>query len=782
MNHPQSLLSLDNMCEVPIAAGKLLKKYPGLPRRVGLASSLATLNEAKRPGEYYIQKLSLSLVHLPKMAKRPLLGISVSGSDTSKDSDDALLVMSHAECPDLRFSSLTAHSDIVARVEKKDADEDALASSISTITLENDVVESPKRLGRSQSTPTVETHAHPISLARTRTASSSFLLTRTKTKYYNPKEKKERQQLRKKVYDDNDNDDDILVPDMDLVFNVPMVKNYGDIYRYHAPAGSLRSDLLDDKYFYTNAASMKPCPLPGRLTQSSLNLDTTLASMPEDEPLENDVSFGTDPDGEILNNISAFYGQRSVSYLKLVKQTRDHHTVYKLPSYIRLQSSIEDLSLVSPEKLDMVDQTRPINLPPKCASDKARHSREFHRALSGYELSTKHQNGARKKLGELFILNQQTWFKLMMHAGDPKEFASRLVHDKEKIRKVAWESVVSERFRFDLFMNVLSANCPKGHVDLVRQKFTQLEAKCLALAPAMRASRDAEYDRLIALVLARPVYANFLQDSAARRDSDFDPLVFRANYKHLLYVKSMSPGGLKKYHEMFIIPMFLILFQGAESVESIYTLMQLFDRNILNPEVLGDLNRKLANWKDLSRLSSSSLPYKVLSKFDSLKEFEYLTYTSFFELLVQLNDRLPLSLSAPSTPIVAQGGFPSMTLANHSGEFSDGTPASLACNSLESFADLNFSSVYLQSSSMSLIGIFLQLLVVYSNSPKSKKLNFLRLFQTFLLTVFKYYHINWNSHAELVRSNKSIKLNNSADEFTNLESFLDKWKDMFKKT
>lgn len=826
MYHPNvSLHSLNdqNLYEISIGALKLKKKFTGVPpRRVGLTSSLATLNETKRPGDYYIQRLANSSAHLPR-TRRPASGISFTSSDTSKDSDDvALLASSPFDPPDSRLSSMTMNTLYLTKntdaatskpssTETKpvvaEADADRLSTSILTITLDKngsaaDLTDvSPNRTGppklRSMSTSSILDLRLMMSLSKTRTGSSSFLLTRSKTKYYNPKEKKERQQLRKKLYDDNDNDDEILSNDLDLVFNVPVVQTYGEIYRYrqHSSSSMLsRNDLSiddDSKYHpHSCTASMKPCPLPGRLNQSTLSVDTTLGSMPENEPYniadesieeENLFAFSRDHDGEISQNISDFYGQRSMSYSKMVKQSREAHMVYKLPNYIRSQSSIDDLSLMSPEKLEMIDQSRPINLPPKCASDKAKHSKEFKRVLSGFELTSRHSTGARKKLGELFILNQQAWFKLMITINDDKEFAGKLSHEKGKLRAIAWESLISEKFCFDFFMKVLIMNSAKGYSDQVKENLAGLEVKYQTLSAQMKSIKDAEFEKVLNLVLLRPMYKNFVQEVLTLKNSEFDLETFRDNYKHLLYLKSFSEGGLKKHHEIFVIPMFLILFQTQETFENICILIELFDKNIFNDEILGSLNKKLADWKDLSRLSTSSMTHKVLRKFESLKEFEYLNSVSFFELLIQLNDRLPLSLSAPSTPIVPQGGFTPLASAKQSGEGLENTSGGLESNAAETLAELNLSSIYYKSSSLSLVGIFLQLLVLYSNSPKSKKQNFLRMYQAFLLTVFKFYHINWNSTGELVGRNQSIRLNHTSDEMMNLDSFLDKWKEIFKK-
>lgn len=846
MHHSNaSLNSLNdkNLYEISIGvrSQKMLpkKKYPGqMPRRVGLASSLATLNESKRPGEYYIQKLSQSSLNLPKLgtAKRPPSGASLA-SDVSKDSDDVSLVgSSQFDCPDSRHSSMTSNSLYSNRISQtptalntadsefvevndensSDEDLDQMSSSISTITLKTetatlskkhsatDLAPSINRTGlpklRAASTsnilaqkqmgpgPTAPTHA----LQRTTSVSSSFLLTRTKTRYFNPKETKERQQLRKKVYEDNDDDDEILFNDLDLVFNVPVIKNHPEIYMSRKNSSSSilsRKDIVnadDSKYYsYNGPVNMKPCPLPGKVS-STLTLDTSLCSMPEDRAIDphdsqEELSFSSNNDSEITLNISEFYNQRSVSYSKLVKMTREQQMVYKLPTYIKSQTSIEDISLISPEKLEVVDQSRPINLPPKSASDKFKHSKEFHRVLSSYELNTKSQSETRKKLGESFISNQQNWFKLMITVNDDKEFARKLAYEKNALRKLNWESLISEKLRFDYFMKVLTLNLGGDFPKQAHETLLKLEVKYDSLSEQMKATKNNEFDMIINNVIRRPVYNTFLEEVAANDAAEFDVDLFKKNYRHMLYIKSLSDGGLKKHHEIFLIPMFLILFQSQESASSIYILIEMFDSNIFGLEVFADLNKYLGRWQDLSRMSSSSVPYKVLSKFNNLSEFEYLSSMSFFEILLQLNDKLPLSLSAPCTPIVAQGSFAALTCAKHSAEFESSAEGSTATNSLDSLPELSMTSVFSKSSSLSLIGIFLQLLVIYSSSSKSKTQNYMKLYQGFLLTIFKYYHINWNSYGELVKSNKSIKLNNTSDQLCNLESFLDKWRELFKK-
>ncbi|OBA20446.1 hypothetical protein METBIDRAFT_25215, partial [Metschnikowia bicuspidata var. bicuspidata NRRL YB-4993] len=628
---------------------------------------------------------------------------------------------------------------------------------------------------------------------RQSSASSSFMLTRTKTRYYNPRETKERKELRKKLYEENDDNDELLTNDLDLVFNVPVIKNHGEIYRTQRTESMpdmilSRNDIVttdDNKYPYKPTESMKPCPLPGKLSRSNLTLDRIPTAIPELRPLnmnnnieESDESAhtsfaSTENDSAICHNISEFYTQRSLSYSAIARASRDQQLVDKLPNFVKTHGSVEDISLISPEKLEVVDQSRPINLPPKKPTDKSKHHRELHRVITDFEASTKAVNTMRKNLGLLAVANQQSWLKLMM-ASEEKDFGRKLNSEREKLRKLNWETLVSSRFRFDYYMKVLLVDSEKSFTDSVETSFFSAERKVNSLSPQMKSTKEAEFNNIIEEVLQRPLFKNYMVDMATTRGADFDQRQFHDNYKRLLYLKSFSDGGLRKHHCIFVIPTFLILFQSTESFLNIWKLIELFDHEVFSEEIFSSLNRKLSCWSGLSKMLQSSPVYKILKKFSSLQEFEHLSTTSLFELMIQLNDRLPLSLSAPSTPIVAQSPFESLAKASSEPEERS---KNRSVNSLENSSDWDSESVY-SSSSLSLVGIFLQLLVIFSRS-KNKKQKVVNLFQSFLLTVFQYYHVNWNSCGELVKDNKSIKLNNSSDQLMNLESFLTKWKDIF---
>ncbi|GEQ71039.1 hypothetical protein JCM33374_g4720 [Metschnikowia sp. JCM 33374] len=800
---------------------------------------------------------SAPAAHSSAARPRPASDSSAFSAEASKDSDDASSVVSTPfDVMDSRLSSMTNYSsysntkpgdstvspsaatemsshsavdvDSVtvksinsqtntvsdSQSQNKDASLDQLNRSLSTITLKNpppysteSVLELPPappvppKLRASSTTSVLElkkqaTYQNSLpTLSRQASTTSSFMLSRSKTRYYNPKETKERKQLRKKLYEENDDDDELLTNDMDLVFNVPVIKNHGEIYRTRrtesVPSVLLsRKDIVtgdDNKYPHKHSESMRPCPLPGNLSRSNLSMERVPsakhesrfvarnASINENEIPRNSSFAGSENDTEICNNISDFYTQRSASYSMLARASRDQQLTDRMPSFVKSQSSVEDLSLISPEKLELVDQSRPINLPPKNTTDRTKHHKELHRVITDFEVSTQNAKKMRRDLGLSAVANQQSWFKLMSMSDD-KDFDRKLNYDREKYRKLNWETLISSKFRFDYYMKVLLLSSGKDFSESVEKSLAQLEKKVTGLSQQMKATKDSEFSHMIEQVMQRPLFRNFLVQMAETENAHFDSRLFREQFRRLLYLKSFSDGGLQKHHQIFVIPSFLIMFQNTESFSNICILIELFDREIFNADVFSSLNKKLSCWSDLSKMSSSSAVYKVLKRFSSLQEFEHLSSTSLFEIIIQLNDRLPLSLSAPSTPIVAEGAFRSAKSSSDS----EGGAKGSSDSSTDGVSEYDFDSVFSASSSLSLIGVFLQLLVIHSRS-KNKKQKFVNLLQGFLLTIFQYYHLNWNSCGELVRGNKSIKLNNSNDQLMNLESFLDKWKEIFKK-
>lgn len=805
LNSSQVSLS-DNLYDVSIS-GKSSTQVPRYgsnpPRRVGLLTSLPVSSDTKRPSDYFLLGGADAQVKPTfKTNMRPRSNVSLSSSETSKDSDDvALVVLTPFDVAESRLSSATSTSVY----SNKNTDQDSKNSSAldrelaplpiisSTATLTSRPLPDLPEVPVVQSSSPPKSNRQDISRSmssRLDMSGAMYPLTRTKTRYYNAKETKERQQLRKKLYEENNDDDIILSNDLSLVFNVPVIKKHHEIYT-HSP-GSRSSyfshdDIMkaEDNKYHAIKQQMRPCPLPGVLSQnrgkSASNINSSYSESTHDESSFIDfhlASFNSvDTDEEVSRNISDFYALRSESYSKLVRASRDSH-IYNLPNYVRSQNSIEDVSLVSPEKLELIDQSRPINLPPKSSDDISRHRREINKVLKSVETTSKSHNLSRQKKSESLSSVQLTWNKVFS-AAPGKELASVLNAEKERLRTIIWESHTHDNLTFSFFSRVLQLNLGEAMVKHLKSEYAKVELTYQSLSEQMKAIKTAEFDSIIAHVITRPLISNFLREAKECELTDFDYDVYINNFRHLLSLKSLSEGGLKKHHQLFVIPVFLFLFRD-ESLADVYLMIEMFDAEIFLEDVLGDISKKLSCWSNLSALSYSSTPYKVLSRFSSLEEFDSLNASTIFELLLQMNDQLPLSLSAPSTPIISRGSFLSYSKIIEE-------PNN---NSLDSVPSTSNSSEYLMnsvltynasiSSSYKLLVTFLQLLVVYSRSRKRNQ-NYLKLIQSFLLTVFDYYHIGWNTAGELVKNNSSIRLNHTNDQWTNLESFTGKWKLVFKK-
>lgn len=844
-NHSQSSLNDNNYYDISIGrnvSGNSMngnKTFPSVypPRRVGSLSSLLTLNDSKRPGDYYIQKMSNSSINLtgtnPKakhtlnVANRPQSGESIISLQSNYSDETSLSNSSQFDVPDSRLSSSTSNSlispsqspshnlfcanntssantsnstdsndktndKINEENENEDESNDHINSSLSTLTLKNQSLDSNSDLSYNQSPLTSQVSRPRLKASSTtnvikqrppklQTMKSTTSLQRAKTKFLSAKETKERQQLRKKLYDENDDDDDILANDLDI-FNVPVIKNHAELYINKNSSKYLsRHDLVtdDSKYNVNTSTEMKPCPLPGRLNSTSelsrnSNTRTDISDDSILEESEHSFSFSTDNDGEISQNISNFYNQRSESFSKLMKMTREQNMMYKLPNFIKSQSSIEDINLISPEKINCLDQTRPINLPPKNSTDKSKHNKEFKRVLNNYENNTKMANETRKRISESIVNQQQQWFKLMMSS--KKDFNKKLTSDKAMVRKLSWESNCPDKFRYDFFMNTLS-NGDEQTITNLKNSFQASQDKYSNLSHSIKVNKDIEFNNVIELILQRPLYDSIMKEFNENVEVDFSLDDFKNNLRYLLYIKSLSESGLRKQDEIFLIPFFLILFQNGNTMQEIYVLIELVNNNVLDDVFLKELNKSWGSWTNVQNFSSSSILYKFLYKFNNPKEFENLNSIRFFEMLIQINDKLPLSLSAPSTPIVSQSGQFSFASPKTNGSESNNSSKT---NSIDQLNDLNIQNA-LNSSSYNLILKFLQLIIVYSHSEKTKSKNNLMVFQSFLMIIFQYYHINWNNLSELVKLNKSIKLNNSADQSANLDNFIDKWKDVFKR-
>lgn len=624
MNHPnvsQSSLD-DNMYDISMSRNSVKKPYKMVvaPRRVGSMTSLSSINEGgKRPGDYFVAKLNNCNTNIssPSSGKpygaagaagatgagaglgtntsviRPKLGesiLSVQSDDTANsqfENPDSRLsslsstsVISPSESPSINhFTFSTNDLDEVVETEEEGQDDqisvdlvEMMNTSLSTITLRN------------QSNPTFYGNPRP----QLRSASSSNVINstasiasspgpsptlfRTKTKYLSAKQRAERQQLRKKMYDENDCDDDLLHNDLDLVFNVPVIRNHSEIFvsKRSSKSGSklnLHSDLQDDSNYYPQK---KPFSLPGIVNS-------------DDEDSSNDTTTESFSDSQVTQDISKYYSQRSTSILKQVKMSREQELLYKLPNYVKSQSSIDDLTLMSSEKLNHLDQSRPINLPPKSVTDISKHTKEFKKNLSDFELNSQNLAMSRQKQSISILKHHKEWDEL-------KEFSKRkLNREKSSIRTLIWSSNCPSEINYEIWKKFLTIESDSIN-DKETTSFDDLMDKLSKLSSAILANKDSEFYSTIEAILKKPIYNSIL---LAHEDIDIKKL--KNDFKTLLYLQTMSTDGLRKHDEAFLIPSLLLIFK-EHSLREIFDILSLLNKKVFTNVLLQELNSSLNKW------------------------------------------------------------------------------------------------------------------------------------------------------------------------------------------
>lgn len=854
--------SNDTASSTASGSASAYSSYTSTPLNISPVTSNAA---SKRPGDYYIQRLTLSTLAVVQGPSkkgptatlsspgpsnfRPKSGESIASLQSSTSSDDSALMVSTPfdSGGNSRLSSMTSHSIVSEGTtvsilknrpvlksvlpnpdsattdsidENEDTFEGQVNSLLSTLNLKGNLKTGTSRSNSTASNSSMssiaESQAPKFKTLRTRAMSSPSLnrsqsqtstlantmsantshtsLTRTKSKYINPQESKERKQMRKQRYEENIDDDVLIDDDFDLVFNVPIIKSKDELFVSNNSSSKFRLALLDKDDQGKYNINVKPCPLPGQLSRSlsdvsmkfsnflqpNLNANTSSSTIhhlsSESVIVEEDGDFDNisqpsrspprvirrfsvtdlfvEDDSEISRNISQFYSLRSASYSRILKMNREQELVYKLPAYVKSQSSVEDLHLMSREKLELIDQTRPIHLPPKAEGDKVKHAKEIQKIITTMESNTRNFSESRVKSIGYNATNLKRWSAIYETTNDGHNLFSR--YDKNYLRKLAWESTCPEKHRLQFFQTVLRYN----HPDIldIAQEYSRSEERLTELNKSFKKDKDDEIDQTVNKISKRPLFACFLSQA-------LDVEKFRQDLKQLIYLKTVSSYGLAKHDDIFLLPALLAIFPGA-SICDLFETGVLMNEQIFTPEFFTLGNEAFAKWSHLKlSYSISSHLYKCLSKFQDLSEFDGLTTLGVFQLICQFNDQMPLSMSAPSTPL------------SHS--VTAFSPQTSRPNSVEAIDDI---PMRLQGTiTIALITRLLQVMVVYGHTMKTRVKNNINIIQCLVLIIEQYYHMNWIDLRELLQLNKLVKLNNSADLDTNLDAFMEKWMGAFKK-
>ena len=638
---------------------------------------------------------------------------------------------------------------------------------------------------RSYSVNTMPTLNRTTSSAST---SNPLTLSRTKSKYLSSQESKERKLLRKKKYEENDDDEELLSNDLDnLIFNVPVIKNQNELYsltkgsqsqsqiqsqlqlqnqgqgqrklsRSGSSSSSInlssstilsRNDLIND---HNDKYNIRPCPLPGKLgstssiphyINTSINDDSILEEEDADEGSEYDdttMTMTTD-DSIIANNITEFYNQRSASVSKLIKLSREQNVLYNLPSFIKSQSSLDDLHLISPEKLNFLDQTRPINLPPKSPSDKNKHNKQFSSAIDMFQVSMQNENDSRMKIEQLKSTQSQEWINLVdsFMQLDNKQFNKKFTAEKNKIRKLAWDCNIPQTHCFKFLLKILSNNySSQDSLNTICNSFELFDQKLKTLSPVMKQNKDHEFSKIVEKMKMQPLV----------KHSGVDHNEFKSKLMHLLYIKSISESGLAE-KDYLMITILLCLFPHETNVD-LYCLLELVQHEVLDAKFS---QQKLGAGK--SSTSSSVV----------VEETKNITLTHLLLLILKFNDCQKLSASAMHQQSQQQQQQQEKSL----------TPVT----SPNPQNDVSAGSDTVIGASLEIVMKLITLLVVNSQSLKTREKNNLKLLKLFNKTVFVNYHLGWNSFEELTKSdgqsNEGIRVNYCADQLANLDKFIKRW-------
>lgn len=436
---------------------------------------------------------------------------------------------------------------------------------------------------------------------------------------------------------------------------------------------------------------------------------------------------------------------------KLARQ----NVMYKIPNFIKSNSSLEDLHLISLEKLSVIDSTRPSHLPPKSMDERKKHNQQIDKILHNKNNSSPHLikspttrtsfNGSDSlSNNDVVVVYNQEFINLveeLQQATDSKTFSKKFQSQRDMIRTFAWTLNIPNDQCFQFLLKILSLNqsC-QDSLNTIKKSFLLFETKFNNLPESIKSNKMMEFNKLCQEIMTKPLFKTIPLE---------EQVEFMEKLKLIWNIKAISESGLNQ-DEIFLISILLKVFP-QKSCQDIYCLLELINQEVLTKEFKQKFNNNLLKWNNLNQLYK----FQIIPG-----EFQNLSFNSILQILLQFNDQLPLSLSAPSTPII---GAPSPSIDTTFISATTPSPAEL------------------KSCSTQLIIKLFTLLIIYSFSYKTKLKNNIKILETFIMIIFNYYHLNWNNLLQLIKENKSIKLNYTADQLINLNSFVDKWKYVFKR-
>ncbi|KAL6937419.1 hypothetical protein ACO0RG_003925 [Hanseniaspora osmophila] len=438
-----------------------------------------------------------------------------------------------------------------------------------------------------------------------------------------------------------------------LVWNVPVALNSVAFHQtpmMHSKAAKPSSSLQYSTTIGTKNASstMGPQPSLGKRANSTSVIPSNplsniqvmhMAEMPA-SPIPGITAKGDKMNtlyDSTTKNLSQMYLSNSKSFSQVQLQTR-MNSMDSLPQMVKTagDEGLEDLKLVSDEKLKNVTSTRPMWLPIKSPREIKKHEFEISKTMSMVSIDKLNFN---RKLDELpkKIADQKAKFddiinkELQLSTNENSVNTINRNSLGQSLQNILWDCpnviTLEERLAtykkltyFSLYENHFSSQLYNRFDDLYNNKYRTTE---------FNQTKLAEIDKLIKLNLVD--YANVSEEDSTHNS-------IPENLITLIKLKMLTPAGLQNRD----IIMFNILLKfynadnGKACLETVWELNEVLSIVCFNDSVVEKFNEKI--------MSKSGPVYKYLSvesNFDQEFQTSNLKFDNFFHIL----DKLPESLT-----------------------------------------------------------------------------------------------------------------------------------------
>lgn len=253
---------------------------------------------------------------------------------------------------------------------------------------------------------------------------------------------------KEKFYDEQESqiacgDNQSMIDDVDncIIWNVPVVSSISNAFlstmtakkhKMKMPQSkshvSLSSNHLENGLFL-NSNDVPPLPIPG---------------------LQNTTDFQFIQ--QTSKNLSSIYQHSSMAYSKNKLMERTESADYlSLGFKIASDQGIEDLKLVSDDKIRLLSSSRPSWLPPKDSSEKKLHERQIMKAVSVASLEQLDKNREYEQRMRKNELNRSKIITL---------FSRGLIRASslKDLRKIVWETPIPDDQRYNFYSTILQGD------------------------------------------------------------------------------------------------------------------------------------------------------------------------------------------------------------------------------------------------------------------------------------------------------------------------------------